>query len=199
MSYHPLFAYYGDNMEKVVTAFNVLAFYVGIEHFETYDEESNQTLDVKEISLYSQNTYFKSDKVSRRKLVNMTTGDEIEIDQNGDCISSDSEDRNILDITYLHSFKDCVKELLKNTKDAIDQIENGRETNEWWESLDELMDAGERINQPVLMSFESVMNIADAIGNVYTLAYGNPLLNETKGSCLLKFINNNRINNINNK
>lgn len=195
MIYHPLFAYYGDNMEKVVTAFNVLAFYVGIEHFETYDEESNQTLNVKEISLYSQNTYFKSDKVSRRKLVNMATGDLIEIDQNGDCISCDSEERDVIDITYLHSFKDCVKELLNNTKDVLDEIENGRETNEWWESLYQLMVAAEQLNEPVLMEYDSVMNIVDAISNVYTLAYGNPLYKESKGSCLLKFINCNKKNN----
>lgn len=182
------FIYLGDNMEKVVTAFNVLAFYVGIEHFNTYDEDGNY-IEVKEICLYSQNAYFKSNNVSRRKLVNMTTGSLIEIDQNGDCLSCDSEDREVLDITYLHSFKDCVKELLNTTRGVIDQMDNGKETNEWWEALDQLMDAGEQLNEPVLMEFESVMNVADAISNVYTLAYGNPLLNESKERCLLRFLN----------
>ena len=186
------FIYLGGYMEeqqRVMIAVDMLCLMVGIEHYYTLDEAGN-TLENKSFEVYFKERTISSGKISRSFLVNVETDDSIEIDQDGICINTDSEDRDILDLSGMHSFQECVEELIKSTENIVLAEPDGDKTIAYFKALRDHMTKSAENGTPAYIDAEDMDHIVDSISNLYVLSFGNPLTQEPKLRCLYNFKKN---------
>lgn len=167
-------------------AIDMLKMYVGVEHYYEYDELGN-CLESKCISVYYLDRELKTNKSSRMTLVNLETADTIYIDQNGDALDYESDDREIEEVTDLYSFKDTVDVLIDSTKDIVSDMENGKESLDYFLILQNHMKKMEQEHNPAYLEADCLEGIIGMLPNIYTLSYGNPLTHESKIRCLYNF------------
>lgn len=172
--------------QNQILAIDLLGLYIGVEHYNEYDEDGN-LVECKSIETYFQQRVLSSDNICRRFLVNIETGDEIQIDQDGNCIKYISDDREIYDISGLYSFKDSVDELIRSTEHVVLCMPNGATSIEYFKTLSNHMHSAEQKGVPAYMEAEALDDLIESIANVYTLSYGNPLTQESKTRCLYNF------------
>ena len=167
-------------------AIDLLSLYIGVEHYNECDDYGN-LIESKEICMYAKTKEYKSDNAKRVFLVNLLTCDEIKIDQNGDVLDYISDERDIFSINHIHSLHDTIDELIVTTKDVVQDMENGKESLDYFITLKNHMDKMESQNNPAFLEIDSLPDIIQMAGNMYTLSYGNPLTNESKTRCLYEF------------
>jgi hypothetical protein len=162
--------------------------YLGIESYYTFDDEG-ELVNVKMIGIYYLTRIFSSDKVMRKFYVNLTKGDNIETDEYGNVIKHDSTFKDIHSLTDMHSLKETVDSFLNGTKEAIYQLEYGRDTYEFYAVLQKHIEDMNSAGNPAYIDTEYLEYLVATTPNLYLLAFGNPFTHESREKCLYKFLN----------
>ena len=165
---------------------DLLKIYIGVEHFNELDEDGN-IIESKEIDVYFLDKKYYSNSSCRLFLINLETGDDIEIDQHGEVVGYESETRDILDVTELQSLKETIPILLESVKPIIQDMENGVESLDYFITLNDHMINMEQENNPAYLEADCLEGLVGMASNIYTLSYGNPLTKENKMRCLYRF------------
>ena len=176
-------------------AVDLLSLYIGVEHYNECDEYGN-IIESKEICIYAKTRELKCGDSSRIFLVNLETCDEIKVDQNGEVLSYESEDIEIMDIEHVHSLHEAIDELIKSTENVVIDMENGKESLDYFKVLKNHMDKMEKEGNPAYLDLYSLPDLIHMVGNIYTLSFGNPLTQESKTRCLYKFTRGGNVNGV---
>ena len=172
-----------------IEAIDMLKIYLRLETYEVYDERGNLTV-YQEINMYYMYNLFKGPTKSRMFLINLETGDRVEINQDGKAKKQYTYDKNILSVNYLYSFKDSLDKVIKSTKAILENEENGQDTLDYFMALKNHMDIMTAQDKPAYLEFNCLNSILEIIGDIYVLGYGNPLTNKSRIQCLNEYRNN---------
>ena len=172
--------------QNKIAVIDLSKLYLGLEHFETYldDEHIGEGYSIE---VYIKRFDIKSDKASRSVLINIVTGDEITIDENGNCVKYKSNTRDILDVNGLHSYIDCISIMIEVLKPHMDRIENGANSLEQFIFIRDFINEKVANGEEPYMEPQELAKFMPGMDNVYVLSYGNPFTGESKEDCLRKF------------
>ena len=160
--------------------------YLGIEEYETYME--GKTYNVKSFEIYTLTGHLGCDNNMRYFYTNMSTADELTVDQDGYVVRYHSKDRNIKSLTDIKPFKETIDLLLKNTSAVVSHMEGGEESVEFFNMVQAHMDDCDKKKIPPYANLDCFYDIVTAVPNIYILSYGNPLTGESQLQCMNEFI-----------